>query len=162
MAEQRHQPVPEPASKNEETKEICADMFNKVSEYINGELSGDHLASHLLVITDNTHTYSTITATSEEYDLLLRLNQITIAKYADMAKLAGGLTDVADRLNDKCEHYSLLNLSLPPFPHCPVSSLKQYCDQIDQVEGSVTELEQTAYRLDTYAKQLGECVNMSE
>ena len=39
-----------------------------------------------------------------------------------------------------------------------VVSLQQYCDQIDQVEASVIELEQTAYRLDTYAKQLGECV----
>ena len=36
-----------------------------------------------------------------------------------------------------------------------VVSLQQYCDQIDQIESSVSELEQTAYRLDSYAKQLG-------
>ena len=41
--------------------------------------------------------------TCEEYDLLLRLNQITIAKYNDMAKLSGGLTEVAQRLNEKCK-----------------------------------------------------------
>ena len=74
--------------------------------------------------------------TCEEYDLLLRLNQITIAKYSDMGKLAGGLTDVSKRLNEK------------------FVSLQQYCDQIDQIESSVSELEQTAYRLDSYAKQL--------
>ena len=36
-----------------------------------------------------------------------------------------------------------------------VISLQQYCDQIDQIEASVSKLEQTAYRLDNYAKQLG-------
>lgn len=36
-----------------------------------------------------------------------------------------------------------------------VLSLQQYCDQIDLIEGSVSKLEQTAYRLDNYAKQLG-------
>ena len=44
--------------------------------------------------------------TCEEYDLLLRLNQITIAKYSDMGKLAGGLTDVSKRLNEKCKFVS--------------------------------------------------------
>ena len=33
-------------------------------------------------------------------------------------------------------------------------SLQPYCDQIDQVEASVSALEQTAYRLDAYCKQL--------
>ena len=47
-----------------------------------------------------------ILVTCEEYDLLLRLNQITIAKYSDMGKLAGGLTDVSKRLNEKCKFVS--------------------------------------------------------
>ena len=34
-------------------------------------------------------------------------------------------------------------------------SLQPYCDQIDQVEASVSALEQTAYRLDAYCKRLG-------
>ena len=38
-----------------------------------------------------------------------------------------------------------------------VVSLQPYCDQIDQVEASVSALEQTAYRLDAYCKRLGEC-----
>ena len=41
--------------------------------------------------------------TCEEYDLLLRLNQVTIAKYNDMTTIASGLADVSQRLNDKCK-----------------------------------------------------------
>lgn len=37
-----------------------------------------------------------------------------------------------------------------------VVSLQPYCDQIDQVEASVSALEQTAYSLDAYCKRLGE------
>lgn len=40
--------------------------------------------------------------TCEEYDLLLQLNQITLAKYNDMTKMAAGLSEVSQRLNDKC------------------------------------------------------------
>jgi hypothetical protein len=35
-----------------------------------------------------------------------------------------------------------------------VVSLQPYCDQIDQVESSVSALEQMAYRLDAYCKRL--------
>jgi len=41
--------------------------------------------------------------TVEEYQLLLKLNQMTIAKYSDMTALATRLNDVSQRLNDKCE-----------------------------------------------------------
>jgi len=44
-----------------------------------------------------------------------------------------------------------------PFVLTPaVVSLQPYCDQIDQVEASVSALEQTAYSLDAYCKRLGE------
>ena len=42
-------------------------------------------------------------ATSEEYKLLHRLNQVTIAKYQDMTALAGRLNEVSQRLNEKCK-----------------------------------------------------------
>ena len=45
----------------------------------------------------------------------------------------------------------------PPLP-CTDASLQPYLDQIDQIHTSVAALEQTAYRLDAYTKQLGECV----
>lgn len=41
--------------------------------------------------------------TSEEYQLLLRLNQMTIAKYSDMTALAGRLNQVSQQLNEKCK-----------------------------------------------------------
>ena len=41
--------------------------------------------------------------TSEEYKLLHRLNQVTIAKYQDMTALAGRLNEVSQRLNEKCK-----------------------------------------------------------
>lgn len=38
-------------------------------------------------------------------------------------------------------------------------SLQPYLEQIDQLEASVSTLEQTAYRLDAYSKKLGEYIN---
>lgn len=102
---------------------MCTDMFNKVSEYVNGELAGETNASRA-IIASKCHVPRA--ATSEEYDLLLRLNQITTAKYTDMAKLAGSLTDLAERLNDKCTSWMSLysqNGSQFPLPQlCPYSS----------------------------------------
>ena len=37
-------------------------------------------------------------------------------------------------------------------------SLQPYLEQIDQLEASVSTLEQTAYRLDAYSKKLGEYI----
>ncbi|CAN8020324.1 unnamed protein product, partial [Ixodes persulcatus] len=39
--------------------------------------------------------------------------------------------------------------------------LKPYLDQIDQVEDSVTKLEQAAYKLDAYSKRLGTVTDTS-
>ncbi len=44
--------------------------------------------------------------TSEEYELLLRLNQMTMAKYSDMTSLATRLNTVSDRLNEKCKEWT--------------------------------------------------------
>lgn len=59
----------------------CHDMFEKIADYLNGELA----------------------ATSEEYQLLQRLNQMTLNKYQDMTALASRLNEVSQRLNDKCK-----------------------------------------------------------
>ena len=40
-------------------------------------------------------------------------------------------------------------------------SLQPYLEQIDQLEASVSTLEQTAYRLDAYSKKLGEYIESS-
>lgn len=90
--------------------------------------------------------------TSEEYQLLLKLNQVTIAKYSDMTSLAARLNQVSQKLNEKCKGW--LSSQLASWHTSVVLSLQPYCDQIDQVEASVSALEQTAYRLDAYCKQL--------
>ena len=87
---------------DEEATDLCKEMFGSVSDYLSGELA----------------------ATESEYQLLRRLNQISLAKYADMTELAGRLNEVAQRLNDKCESPSLLPylLDLPLLPQSRRSS----------------------------------------
>lgn len=82
------------ASMGEEASDLCKEMFGRVSDYLSGELA----------------------ATESEYQLLRRLNQISLAKYADMSELAGRLNEVAQRLNDKCE-------SIDPFCRTGLISL---------------------------------------
>ena len=95
-----------------------------------------------------------LSVTSEEYQLLLRLNQMTVAKYSDMTSLAGRLNQVSEKLNEKCRFDGLIFTWTVVTVDVAVLSLQPYCDQIDQVEASVSALEQTAYRLDAYCKQL--------
>lgn len=135
-------------------KELVMDMFEKITEYLNGELAGKDIN-----LFGGLYLGYFPPVTSEEYELLLRLNQMTVAKYSDMTSLAGRLNQVSQKLHEKCEFCHGLvrdscisNHSLPP-SHA-VISLQPYCDQIDQVEASVSALEQTAYRLDAYCKQL--------
>ena len=89
-------------------------MFVKLTDYLNGELA----------------------VTVEEYQLLLKLNQMTTMKYEEMTNFASRLQQSSQTLNEK------------------FTSMQPYCDHIDQVEASVTALEQTAYRLDAYCKRL--------
>ena len=43
----------------------------------------------------------------------------------------------------------------PLFFYSTDKSLQPFLDQIDQIEDSVTSLEQAAYKLDAYSKRLG-------
>jgi len=64
--------------------------------------------------------------TSEEYELLLRLNQMTMAKYSDMTALASRLNTVSDKLNEKCESISSLCPALSS-PYLIVLSCTSSC-----------------------------------
>ena len=90
-----------------EYKEIARDMFEKITEYLNGELAGAKATGCLghdkCVCSYIICACFLRTATSEEYQLLHRLNQMTIAKYSDMTSLASRLNEVSERLNDKCK-----------------------------------------------------------
>ncbi|XP_065185261.1 biogenesis of lysosome-related organelles complex 1 subunit 2-like [Sycon ciliatum] len=59
--------------------EMCRDMFEKTTEYLQGELL----------------------STGEEYLLLEKLNKMTTAKYSDMSSLSRDLTGMMDELNEK-------------------------------------------------------------
>ena len=62
--------------------DLCRDMFQKTSDYVQGELLG----------------------TAEEYLLLEKLNKMTTAKYSDMSSLSRDLTVMMTELNEKYAH----------------------------------------------------------
>ena len=51
---------------------------------------------------------------------------------------------------------NLVKILIPPHTD---ESLQPYLNQIDQIESSIGTLEQTAYKLDSYTKQLGELID---
>ena len=103
MSQLEEESVPSVVTPKEEMeekhKELALDMFKKITEYLNGELAGK-LSMKPVVCFD---MFPPPPVTSEEYQLLLRLNQMTIAKYSDMTSLAARLNQVSDKLKEKCE-----------------------------------------------------------
>ena len=79
-------------------KELAMDMFKKITDYLNGELAGELIKHQLWLVVSSLRS-----VTSEEYQLLLRLNQMTVAKYSDMTSLAGRLNQVSEKLKEKCK-----------------------------------------------------------
>ncbi|XP_070544511.1 biogenesis of lysosome-related organelles complex-1 subunit 2-like [Ptychodera flava] len=77
-----------------------------------------------------------LAATAEDYKLLEKMNRLTIHKYSEMKQMTSSIATSMQTLNEKYK------------------SLQPYLDQIDQVEESVANLEQAAYRLDAYSKRL--------
>jgi len=75
-------------------------------------------------------------ATADEYKLLEQMNRLTLTKYTDMKQITTNISKGVSELNEK------------------YSKLLPYLDQIDQIDESVTRLEQAAYKLDAYSKRL--------
>ena len=86
------------ASEATDLKDLCREMFDKITQYLNGELTGNEYSDKY-----RSNKMCTITATSEEYKLLQQLNQITLAKYTDMCTIAHRLNEVSARVNDNCK-----------------------------------------------------------
>ncbi|XP_022199054.1 biogenesis of lysosome-related organelles complex 1 subunit 2 [Nilaparvata lugens] len=82
------------------------------------------------------YLFGELTTTQEDYKLLEAMNQATITKYSDMRQIAGNVAQSMSELNEKYK------------------TLKPFLDQIDQIDDSVTKLEQAAYKLDAYSKRL--------
>ena len=75
-------------------------------------------------------------AAAEDYAVLEKMNRVTTGKYVDM-KTTGA--NIAKALNELNEKYAAITPQL---------------HQIDQVEASVTQLEEAAQKLDLYSREL--------
>ena len=82
------------------------------------------------------YLHGELEGTIEDYKLLENMNRITINKYTEMKSTADSIAVNLQTLNDKYKQ------------------LQPFLDQIDQIEESVSTLEQAAYKLDNYSKRL--------
>nr|CAG4641362.1 EOG090X0J9J [Eulimnadia texana] len=79
---------------------------------------------------------SEMNCAQDEYQLLEQMNKATATKYREMRESASLIAQGLSDLNDK------------------FLSLKPFLDQIDQIDDSVSKLEQAAYKLDAYTVRL--------
>lgn len=79
---------------------------------------------------------SELSGSLEDYELLEKLNELTKQKYQEMDNITKALTGRMDGINEK------------------YTNLQPFLAMIDKVDTSVTNLEQAAYKLDTYSKEL--------
>ncbi|XP_006611753.1 biogenesis of lysosome-related organelles complex 1 subunit 2 [Apis laboriosa] len=77
-----------------------------------------------------------LTATHADYRLLERLNKETIAKYTELKTISSSVAQSLDSLNEKYK------------------KLQPILDNINEIDDSVTKLEQAAYKLAAYSKRL--------
>ncbi|XP_015601551.1 biogenesis of lysosome-related organelles complex 1 subunit 2 [Cephus cinctus] len=77
-----------------------------------------------------------LTATHADYRLLERLNKEAIEKYAELKTISTNVAHSLDTLNQKYK------------------KLQPVLDNINQIDDSVTKLEQAAYKLAAYSKRL--------
>mmetsp|Transcript_60327 Transcript_60327/g.142142 ORF Transcript_60327/g.142142 Transcript_60327/m.142142 type:complete len:127 (-) Transcript_60327:119-499(-) len=105
-----------PAGENrkETLSKASAVMFEKVSKHLQGELY----------------------ASTEDYTLLEKMNEVTTAKFKELTEQAATINQDMSKLREES------------------SELVPALDQIDVLETSVEELVNTATLLDDYAKKL--------
>ncbi|KAF3428947.1 hypothetical protein E2986_00144 [Frieseomelitta varia] len=77
-----------------------------------------------------------LTSTHADYRLLERLNKETIAKYTELKTISSSVAQSLDSLNEKYK------------------KLQPILDNINEIDDSVTKLEQAAYKLAAYSKRL--------
>lgn len=77
-----------------------------------------------------------LTATHADYRLLERLNKESIAKYTELKTISSSAAQSLDSLNEKYK------------------KLQPILDNINEIDDSVTKLEQAAYKLAAYSKRL--------
>ncbi|XP_066594630.1 biogenesis of lysosome-related organelles complex 1 subunit 2 [Prorops nasuta] len=77
-----------------------------------------------------------LTATHEDYKLLEKMNKEAIAKYTELKTISSNVAQSLDSLNEKYR------------------SLQPVLENINQIDDSITKLEQAAYKLASYSKRL--------
>lgn len=92
------------------------------------------------------------------------MNKKTTQKYISYRQIASDVEKQILELNEKCNIFKTnsiiyssftLKISLLYTYYCYLDkSLEPYLSQIDQIEDSVSKLEQAAFKLDAYAKRL--------
>src|SRR5690348_14142629 len=85
-------PRSEEERKHEQLIENTKTMFANLADYLTGELQGRNL---LL-------TFFYFKATSEDFLLLEKMNNVTKDKYVDMTSITKGLTSFMEDLQKKC------------------------------------------------------------
>jgi biogenesis of lysosome-related organelles complex 1 subunit 2 len=108
------------AKREEELIKYTKELFENVSKYLQGELR----------------------ATSGDYQLLENINKITKEKYEEMTKIAKGLAEYMNSLQEKYRE------------------LQPYLEKIDEIDASVTELEKVVALLDNYTLKLEEKIRV--
>lgn len=77
-----------------------------------------------------------LTSTHADYQLLERLNKETITKYTELKIISSNVVQSLDSLNEKYQ------------------KLQPILNNINQIDDSVSKLEQAAYKLAAYSKRL--------
>ncbi|XP_071954446.1 biogenesis of lysosome-related organelles complex 1 subunit 2-like isoform X2 [Antedon mediterranea] len=108
----------------------ASDALEETKEPDLKELSHDMFAKAAIYLRGD------LAATADDYKLLEKMNIATSKKYSQMKDFG---VDIHRALSDLNEKYR---------------NLQPFLDQIDQVEESVGNLEQAAYRLDAYSRRL--------
>ncbi|KPJ07428.1 Biogenesis of lysosome-related organelles complex 1 subunit 2 [Papilio machaon] len=114
-------------------------MFQSCSSF---ELSDPHdpvlsrLATQMFKRT-NDYLQGEMTAGQDHYVLLEEINRLVITKYADLRSLAVNLTKSINESNEKYE-----------------TEIKPLLQHIEDIDNEMSVLEATAFRLDSYTKQL--------
>merc|ERR1712137_654171 len=102
------------AARKEELQNATQEMFERMTAYLMGELN----------------------STSEDYQLLEKMNSLTAQKYFDMANTAEQLTVFMKELREK------------------YTTFQPFLEKIDQLEKGVQSLEDVVQQLDEYSKRL--------
>ena len=124
--------------RQEATAKATETMFEKISEYVKGELHGKcDLKCFDAHMTDQMYA-----ASVEDYKLLERLNKMATENFSDLTNKTKEVAASIQHIQDKAKE------------------IQPCLDEIDVLESSASELLNTAQLLDDYSKRVGKRLDM--